>query len=235
MWKCNSYLIEMLNLRSLTSLRQPPLAVVPRLRYRSVQPLPQRTPKKKFKTVRANRTTSRTSTPRGLTGERPPVAKTVTSVGTPRSTISNIQNLCQSTSLGCMRKVHQCFLLGADLRAAQTKLPLASLGDEKARLRCFGPMFKRAVVTGYSSSLVTKGAVSAQRNSQPRPSLRSDIKVQEFAKPRFATCAVRVLAVLQFWGSCPACPPSARSRSLGSRIGQFFTSGGGHEILLSSV
>jgi hypothetical protein len=106
---------------------------------------------------------------------------------------------------------------------------------KKALNSCFGPMFKRAVVTGYSSSLVTKGAVSAQRNSQPRPSLHSDIKVQEFAKPRFATCAVRVLAVLQFWGSCPACPPSARSRSLGSRIGQFFTSGGGHEILLSSV
>lgn len=122
-------------------LGQLPLAIVPHLRNRRAQPPPRGTPKNRFKTVRAPRTTSRTSTPWMVTGECPPVEKTVTSVGTARIKTSNSQNLCQSTSLRCMGK-----------------LSLSSLG-EKARLRCFVAMIKRAVVTGYTVSEVTKGKV----------------------------------------------------------------------------
>jgi hypothetical protein len=59
-------------------------------------------PQKRFRTVRAPRTTSRTSNLPGLTVEDTAVERTATNTGTARITTSSNQNLCQSTSLCCM-------------------------------------------------------------------------------------------------------------------------------------
>lgn len=80
---------------------------------RCVRSPPQGILKNRFTTVKTARTTSRTSIPRGLTGERPPVAKTVTSVGTARIITSTSQNLCQSRFLRYIRS-HQCLLRGEE-------------------------------------------------------------------------------------------------------------------------
>lgn len=89
-------------------LGQRPLAVLPRPRYRGVQSLLRGMPKNRFKnrftTFSAIRATSRTSIPWGVTGERPPVAKTVAIVGTAKTTTSDNQNFGQSAFLSFMRQ-----------------------------------------------------------------------------------------------------------------------------------